>query len=168
MRDNSPTRRHTNSASRKRRKAAGRRRRFRPLLESLEPRVLLAGDTVAITSSGQTFSGTSGDDVYRFVSDWNNTRIAESAGQGIDTLDFSQITADLTFHIRANDEMEVTGSGYTATAQHVERFLAGLGRNVFLVDKGASLSDGAIVGNPADGSQTIVSFSSDRVLPVSA
>ena len=116
-----------------------------------------------IDQPDQLFLGKPGSDVYLFAagSDWDQTRIEEEALGGRDTLDFSQIEDDLTFRIKASHVVEVSGLGMFATAERVEVLKAGRGKNIFYVENGAQISDGGIIGNAAQGSTSILSFSSD-------
>ncbi len=125
------------------------------LVEMLEDRRLLAA--VPIERPGETIVGTQDSDQYVFDPrfDWNGTRIEDVIGGG-DVLDFSAVREDLTFRIKAQSEVQISGGGRTATSQNVSRFKAGQGNNVFIVENGASLRDGAIEG--FQGATTILAF----------
>ena len=96
-----------------------------------------AGNDVLLASAGgDTLKGESGDDTYQFSdsADWNGTTVTETTNSGTDTLDFSLVTADLTFTL---NDMAATGVAIAATgktvsgAKEIEKLIAGTGINTF-------------------------------------
>ena len=93
-------------------------------------------DTLIASADGDTLKGGAGNDTYQFSAstDWNGTTIIENSNQGSDLLDFSRVTADLTFTL---NDVAATGYAIAATGQnlsavkHVERIHAGGGNNTF-------------------------------------
>ncbi|WP_432470961.1 DUF4347 domain-containing protein [Amphritea sp. HPY] len=93
-------------------------------------------DTLLASADGDTLKGGSGDDTFQFsaTTDWNGTTITEGSNEGSDLLDFSLVTADLTFTL---NDVAVTGYAIAATGQsvsaakYVERIAAGSGTNTF-------------------------------------
>ncbi|MCS7468642.1 beta-propeller fold lactonase family protein [Stieleria sp. ICT_E10.1] len=145
---------------------------FQRSIETLEPRRLLAVNPVG--PDNQVFAATPGNDVYEFgTADWNGTNINESAAAGgsLDTLDFRNVTENLTFRIQAKNRVEVTSaSGKKATATHVEHFVPGPMENVFIVEQGAALDQGAILGNGREGfpvspTRIVLAYTSDYANP---
>ncbi|MFK7735738.1 MAG: calcium-binding protein, partial [Pirellulaceae bacterium] len=137
--------------------------------ETLEDRRMLA--TVPITGPDQSHPlegvDATGNDTYEFSQNnsWQGTKITEHAAS-TDTLDFSQVTEDLTFRIKAKHTVEVTDGTNTAIATHVERFIPGRGENIFIVEKGAALDDGGILNNPDVTTESVVlAYTSDYANP---
>src|SRR5262249_17342651 len=65
----------------------------------------------------------------------------EASGGGTDTLDFSAVTADLTFSIHADGTIVVTDThGNSVSAGHVENVIGGQGTNNYVFDNGATLA----------------------------
>ncbi|MBN1006127.1 DUF4347 domain-containing protein [Amphritea pacifica] len=93
-------------------------------------------DTLLASAGGDDLSGGSGDDIYQFsdAADWNGTRVTESASGGTDSLDFSLVSADLTFTL---NDMAATGATISATGKtvsavkQVEKLIAGSAINNF-------------------------------------
>ncbi len=87
-----------------------------------------------------TLTGGLGDDRYVFQDDWGSDSVIELAGEGNDTLDFSQVTSDLTFNINADGSVNVTDGSNTVTASNVENLIGGSGSNAFIIEEGAALA----------------------------
>jgi len=98
-------------------------------------------DTLIASVGGDTLIGGTGDDSYEFddAADWNGTTVTENSDEGTDTLDFSSVSAALTFTL---NDLTVTGAAVSATGkaisgvQYVERLIAGTGENTFLFRNG--------------------------------
>ena len=83
-----------------------------------------------------TLAGGIGDDTYRFTDGWGTDTVIEEAGTegseanaGVDTLDFSGVSADLVFTIGADGGLSVSDSTNTVTAVGVENLIGGSGLN---------------------------------------
>ena len=97
-----------------------------------------AGDNILEGRGGNdTLTGGCGDDTYIFSNGWGSATITEEPfsgdDEGEDTLDFSAVTANLTFQVEVNadgDEiLTVMAGGNTVTASNVEDLVAGSGVN---------------------------------------
>ncbi|MFT7229081.1 MAG: hypothetical protein ACI8PW_001674, partial [Methylophilaceae bacterium] len=89
-------------------------------------------DTLISTSFADTMTGLTGDDIYQFSNGWGNDTVNEGADEGTDTLDFSAVTANLTFTVRADGTLEVSdGAGNTVVADNIEVLIGGTGSNTF-------------------------------------
>ncbi|MCA9196101.1 MAG: DUF4347 domain-containing protein [Planctomycetales bacterium] len=121
-------------------------------------------DSISVSAAG-TYAGLKGDDVYVFAGSWNGAVVEELKAAGVDTLDFSGVSQNLTFRIRPGHKVEVTDGTKTLKAAYVERFKMGSGQNLVIVEKGAELDSGAVIGNTSAGSKTIVSFTPNVANP---
>ncbi len=104
------------------------------------------GDQITVTGVDAglivpiTINGGASDDTYLFVDSWGQITVADIAG-GIDTLDFSLVTADLTFTISGSTgSVTVTDGVNTVTADNIENLIGGSGSNTFIFTDGATLS----------------------------
>ena len=80
----------------------------------------------------ETLIGGLGDDTYRFQDDWGTDMVTENGGEGTDTLDFSDVTADLTFSFHPEGTVSVTdGDNQVSGAANIEKIIGGSGANVF-------------------------------------
>lgn len=120
------------------------------------------------------FAPAAGNDVYEFgTADWSGTNISEfaAAGGSLDTLDFRNVTENLTFRIQPKNRVKVTSpSGKKVTATHVEHFVPGPLENVFIVEQGAALDQGAILGDGREGfpvspTRIVLAYTSDFANP---
>ncbi len=92
-------------------------------------------DTLKASAGGDLLQGGGGNDRYVFddTADWSGSQVSEVAGEGTDTLDFSGVTANLTFTL---NDVTTTGVAVSAAgksisgAQHIERLVLGSGVNV--------------------------------------
>ena len=92
------------------------------LYEALEPRMLLAGDALSLT----------GTDVIVFNADGTmtcngeeqNRPVTLDTGRGVDTLDFSAITGNLSFTFDVSGSMTVTnGTDFSISVSNAERVI---------------------------------------------
>src|SRR5208283_3746522 len=94
-------------------------------------------------SGSDTLAGGNGSDIFAFSNGWGSDTIT---GGGSDTLDFSGVTANLTFYITTGGTIYVIdGSGDTVTASGVANLKGGSGNNDFVFQNGASIT-GTITG----------------------
>ena len=95
-------------------------------------------------------TGTSGNDTFIFSNDWGNDTVTDTGTAGVNTLNFSAVTSNLTFTFHANGTVSVTdGSGDTLdNVANIERSHRRVGQNRFVFDNGASFA-GTIVGGTA-------------------
>ena len=72
-----------------------------------------------------------GNDIYVFTTGWGIDTILEAAAGGIDTLDFSLVTASLMFTVNGN--VIVTSGLHSAThaADNVEKLFGGSAADTF-------------------------------------
>lgn len=102
---------------------------------------------IVSSSSGETLTGTSSNDRYLFSDGWGSDTISDAAGS--DTIDFSQVTADLTFTIHADGTVSVTdGTNTLENVSGIEAIIGGSGNNRFVFENGASFA-GTIDGGTA-------------------
>ena len=122
-----------------------------------------SADAINGFGNNDSLTGAKGDDTYTFRDNWGKDTVVELNNEGVDILDFSQVTHDLIFTIKADNKVtvETTDKSHTVTAEFVETLKAGKGENTFIIQKGAKLVDGSIIGNTAAGSTSTVSFTSD-------
>ena len=79
-----------------------------------------------------TLTGGAGDDTYVFQDGWGSDTVVEKAGEGVDTLDFSAVTTDLTFSISGNGHIQVSDGDHTLDAgENIEKIIGGSGNNTF-------------------------------------
>ena len=99
-------------------------------------------DTLTSTADeDDTLTGLSGDDTYLFQDSWGQDTIIEDLDNGSDTLDFSNVTADLIFRISGTDgSVTVTDGTNTVTATNIENLIGGSGNDTFILGDGASLA----------------------------
>ena len=103
-------------------------------------------DTFENSDNDNAFAGLAGNDIYLFGEDWGIDEVLENAGEGDDTLDFSAVTADLTFNINADGSIGVSdGSNVVTIAGDVENLIGGQGDDRFVFENGAILA-GTISG----------------------
>ncbi len=84
------------------------------------------GADVLVSNAGEddTLSGGLGDDTYQFQDGWGHDTVKENEGEGDDTLDFSGVTADLTFTSESEGAVSVTGgTNEVENARHVENLI---------------------------------------------
>ena len=94
-------------------------------------------DVTAGTSGNDIISGLTGNDNYVFYDGFGSDTVTENVNQGNDTLDFSAVTADLTFTINlVNGSIVVVDSAnplnIVQTDNNVENFIGGHGLNQFI------------------------------------
>ncbi|MES9877434.1 MAG: DUF4347 domain-containing protein, partial [Candidatus Sedimenticola sp. 1PA] len=101
-----------------------------------------AADTLSGNAgANDSLVGMGGDDVYRFQDGWGNDAVVENPAEGVDTLDFSQVSADLTFTIHASGRVSVTdGTNSVNQVANIENLIGGSGDNRFVFENGASLA----------------------------
>ncbi|MCH1439362.1 MAG: DUF4347 domain-containing protein, partial [Rubripirellula sp.] len=94
------------------------------------------GDNTLTPGGGDdTSDGGAGDDTYVFTDGWGSDTVNESdhldvADPGIDTLDFSLVTTDLTVLISETGEVSISDSaGNTVTATGIESIIGGTGND---------------------------------------
>ena len=100
----------------------------------------LGGNDTLIGGTGDdNLYGGSGDDVYSFSSGWGNDVVYEYAGEGTDTMDFSQVSDNLDISI--NTITVAYGSNSASHADNnVEIIQSGSGNDIFHVDASRSIS----------------------------
>ena len=104
-------------------------------------------------ADGDQLSGDAGNDVYFFQDNWGNDSVAESPGQGIDTLDFGAVTTGIVIHrgavtLSASDS---SSNSVTHAGDAIERLMGGGGDDTFAFDNGVNLAGGAGVIDGGDG-----------------
>lgn len=108
----------------------------------------LTGDDNANVFTGNagddTFVGNGSNDTYKFNDNWGNDTFNEATGGGIDTLDFSAVTANVTFTVGTSNVTDGT-STLTQADTSVEGIIAGAGDDTFVFPDGASVP-GALNG----------------------
>lgn len=97
-------------------------------------------------STSQTFVGSDSGDSYIFKNGWGADSITDAGTSGIDLLDFSQVTANLTFTLHINGTVSVTDGTNTLNAvAGMESIKGGSGSNLFVFE------DGAVFAGTLDG-----------------
>ncbi len=95
-------------------------------------------DTITAGSGTETFNAGPGDDVFKFGPNWGTGTVAVNGAQeGLYTLDFSKVTANLKAKINpgnstgsdANGALEVTAGADTVTATDIANLIGGSGSN---------------------------------------
>ncbi len=107
----------------------------------------LLADIVA-SSPNMNLTGTSGNDRFIFNNGWGSDTVTETGmatGTG-NALDFSAVTANLTFTIHSNGTVSVTdGTDTLSATANMQELIGGSGNNTFVFQNGASFN-GKIVG----------------------
>ncbi|MFO7964214.1 MAG: LEPR-XLL domain-containing protein [Desulfobacterales bacterium] len=106
-----------------------------------------AGDD-DITGGGgnDILDGGEGSDTFHFSGAWGEDSIWDGGVTGTDTLDFSAVSADLTFTINANASISVlSGTNQLEETGGIEAVEGGSGDNRFVFEEGGSI-DGTIDG----------------------
>jgi len=89
-----------------------------------------------------TIAGGAGDDVYQFQESWGNDAVIEIADKGIDTLDFSAVTTNLTFTINADGTISVTdGTNNLINVANIEKIIGGSGSDTLIGPSGGATSN---------------------------
>ena len=107
-----------------------------------------------------TINGGLGDDTYTFYNNWGNVTVNESSLPKTDTLDFSNVTQNLTFNISATGSVTVTSAGGSTltVSGSIGNIIGGKGTNTFkFADQGTL--DGYITGL-ATATANILDYSS--------
>ena len=104
------------------------------------------------STTDETLTGGNGNDNYIFNSAWSGTTtVTDSGATGTDVLDFSAITANLTFTISADGKVSVTdGSNILNPTAGIEKIIGGSGINTFVFEDGASFA-GILDGGTGTG-----------------
>jgi Ca2+-binding RTX toxin-like protein len=100
-------------------------------------------DDTLFGNAGQddSISGGTGDDTYKFEDGWGNDSVLENADEGVDTLDFSAVTTDLTFTLHDDGTVSVTdGANKVDNAANVEKIIGGSGQDTFILENKATWS----------------------------
>ncbi|MET0262090.1 MAG: calcium-binding protein, partial [Rariglobus sp.] len=98
----------------------------------------VGNDTFHIYGGTNTLHGGYGNDTYIFYGNWGNTTIVETDLAGdIDTVDFSNTGAPLTFNLGANNRNRITAGSnvLTETGFRLERFIGGSGADIYNVTR---------------------------------
>ena len=97
------------------------------------------GDDLLIgRGENDTLVGGEGADTFKFSNGWGTDTVTDYGEYGIDTLDFSAVTADLTITIHNDGTASVTdGTNKVDNADVVERIIGGAGNNTFVFGDGA-------------------------------
>lgn len=102
------------------------------------------GINVIVGKSGDDrLEGKGGVDMYMFSDGWGADTIVELNGVdgGFDILDFTQVTADLTFTIHADGTVSVTdGTNRVFAADNIEWLIDGQGNDTYVFEDGATFS----------------------------
>ncbi|MFY9853080.1 MAG: DUF4347 domain-containing protein, partial [Terracidiphilus sp.] len=100
-----------------------------------------------VTSSpNMNLTGTSGNDRFIFENNWGSDTVTDSGTGGTNVLDFSAVTANLTFTVYANGTVSVTdGTNTLAATANIQELIGGSGNNTFVFESGATFN-GTIVG----------------------
>jgi len=97
------------------------------------------------TSADETFVGTAGGDTYFFSDDWGTDTVTDIGG-AVDTLDFSDVTTDMTVTFHADGSVSAaSGASILERASGLEKIVAGSGVNTFVFENGATFT-GTIAG----------------------
>ena len=116
----------------------------------------VSSDPVTGTTGNESLTGLTGDDAYVFLNNFGTDKVVEGSGAGTDTLDFSAVTANLTFTINADGSIVVTDTANPLNvvyATNVENLIGGQGINTYKFMGSATLA-GAITGKP-DGQDVL-------------
>ena len=90
----------------------------------------LDDDTLKGLGGNDILKGEEDDDIYLFGDSWGRDEVIEVADEGTDTLDFSQVTSNLTFTITGPKQVVVTdGPVNSVTATNAELLIGGQGTN---------------------------------------
>ena len=90
------------------------------------------GDDTLQQNNGvnDTITGGVGDDIYRLEDGWGTDVVIEASEEGTDTLDFSEVTADLTFTLNNDGSVSVTdGTNTLTSAGNIEKIIGGSGHD---------------------------------------
>ncbi|MCX7048367.1 MAG: hypothetical protein NTX50_23140, partial [Candidatus Sumerlaeota bacterium] len=112
------------------------------------------GTTLTLGPGEGVTTGSSGDDHYYITNGWGNRTIADSGGYNV--LDFSQVTANLTFTINFGSIIVTDGINVLTAPNNFAQLIGGHGDDVFRFGAaGVTLAGGAghIDGGP--GSNTL-------------
>ncbi|MRR50604.1 MAG: DUF4347 domain-containing protein, partial [Rhodocyclaceae bacterium] len=102
----------------------------------------------ASTSASERLTGSSGNDRYLFSDGWGVDDIVTDGGS--ETLDFSGVTAALTFTIHTDGRVSVSdGTNILSPTANVGMLIGGSGSNTFRFSEKASFS-GTILGGSGD------------------
>jgi len=108
---------------------------------------LTGNDAVNTLIGGQgddTLRGEGGDDTYLLEENWGIDLIVEDGDGGTDTLDFSQVTASLTFTFHLDGTVSVTdGTNALYSVANIENVIDGQGDDTFVFEDQATF-DGTI------------------------
>ncbi|MCA1806410.1 MAG: hypothetical protein LC687_00885, partial [Actinobacteria bacterium] len=113
----------------------------------------IASTGITVTGSGQTLSSVAnieklvagtGTNTFTFANSWANKTVVEAAATATVDIDFSTVSTDLYFTIKANGTVEVADvatrtGGHRAIIEFVDNIKAGTGTNYFVFEAGASL-----------------------------
>ena len=95
---------------------------------------------VSNAEEDDTLTGHDGDDVYVFQDNWGSDIVVESIDEGTDTLDFSQVTVDLTFTIHDDGTVSVRGGANVLDhIGHIEYLIGGSGDDTLAGPDGGTL-----------------------------
>ncbi len=98
-------------------------------------------DTFENSANSNNFFGTAGDDRYLFGDNWGDDGVVEVAAEGVDTLDFSAVTSNLTFTISIDGTIDVSDGVNTLSASaNIENLVGGQGDDLFVFEDGATLA----------------------------
>ncbi|MBN2061263.1 MAG: DUF4347 domain-containing protein, partial [Deltaproteobacteria bacterium] len=83
--------------------------------------------------------GGAGDDTYTFQDGWGSDSVLEYADEGIDTLNFSAVTDNLTFTINSDGSISVTDGTNTLTSvANIEKIIGGSGSDTIIGPSGGA------------------------------
>ncbi|HMF20371.1 MAG TPA: hypothetical protein VKE98_24390, partial [Gemmataceae bacterium] len=88
------------------------------------------GDDTLTATPNETLYGLGGNDTFVFLDNFGQDTVVEPAGLGNDTLDFSAVTANLTFTINTDGSIDVadnTNPLNTVHASNVQNLIGGQG-----------------------------------------
>ena len=93
--------------------------------------------------------GLDGADTYKFQNGWGVDTVIEEAEGGSDTLDFSEVSENLTFTFHTNGSISVTdGVNALSRVANIERIIDGSGDDTYVFEDGAVFGGLEIGQNP--------------------
>jgi len=90
-------------------------------------------ERVVGTNLGDTMAGTTGDDTFVFLNDWDTDTVTDPSAVDSDTLDFSAVTQSLTFTFTGTGAVSISdGTNTLSDISNVESLIGGSADDTFV------------------------------------
>ena len=87
-------------------------------------------------AGNNTFQGKTGSDTYEISGNWQDNTVEELEDEGVDTLDFSDITTDLTVTLDPNAHITIRdGAGHNIDYENFEQVVGGAGDDTYVLEE---------------------------------